>query len=88
MSEKFKPVSGGCLCGAVRYEAEVNLREAYYCHCQTCQKLTGSPATVGVLVKPGTLSYAKEEPKFYQSARWYLLNKCTPFYPKVIDIHQ
>lgn len=48
MEERFKPVSGSCFCGAVRYEAEVNLRAAYYCHCQACQKLTGSPASVGI----------------------------------------
>lgn len=68
MTQKYEPVTGGCFCGAVRYAADVNLREAYYCHCQACQKLTGSPASVGVLVKPGTLSYTKEEPKFFQSA--------------------
>ena len=68
MTGQYESVSGGCLCGAVRYEAEVKLHEAYYCHCQACQKLTGSPATVGVLVKPGTLSLAKEEPKFFQSS--------------------
>jgi hypothetical protein len=68
MTGKYEAVCGGCFCGAVRYEAEVNLHEAYYCHCQACQKLTGSPATVRVLVKPGTLSYTKEEPKFFQSA--------------------
>ena len=68
MTEKYHPVRGGYLCGAVRYEAEVNLHEAYYCHCRTCQKLSGSPAAIGVLVKSGTLSFAKEEPKFFQSS--------------------
>ena len=38
MSDEFVAVTGGCLCRAVRYEAEVNLREAFYCHCKTCQK--------------------------------------------------
>jgi hypothetical protein len=53
MTEKYESVSGGCFCGALRYEAQVNLHEAYYCHCQACQKLTGSPASAGVLVEPG-----------------------------------
>ena len=68
MSDKFVPVTGGCLCQAVRYEADVNLGEAYYCHCKTCQKSTGAPAEVGVLVKPGTLKFTKEDPKFFQSS--------------------
>ena len=41
MIEKYESVGGGCFCGVVRYEAAVNLQEAYYCH---CQKFTGSPA--------------------------------------------
>ncbi len=69
MSDKYIPVTGGCLCEAVRYEAEVNLNEAYYCHCKTCQKMTGAPAEIGVLVKPGTLKFTKEDPKFFQSSR-------------------
>ena len=68
MSVKFVPVTGGCLCEAVRYEAEVNLNEAYYCHCKTCQKTSGAPAEIGILVKPGTLKFTKEDPKFFQSS--------------------
>jgi hypothetical protein len=68
MSDEFVPVTGGCLCQAVRYEADANLREAFYCHCKTCQKTSGAPATVGVMVKPGTLEFTKEEPKFFQSS--------------------
>ncbi len=30
-------VTGGCFCRAVRYEAEVYLDDAYYCHCRICQ---------------------------------------------------
>jgi hypothetical protein len=68
MSDEFVAVTGGCLCRAVRYEAEVNLSEASYCHCKTCQKSSGAPAEVGVNVKPGTLKFAKEDPKFFQSS--------------------
>ncbi len=68
MSDKFVPVTGGCLCQAVRYEADVNLCEAFYCHCKTCQKTTGAPIEVGVMVKPGTLKFTKEDPKFFQSS--------------------
>ena len=66
MTDKYTPVTGGCFCGAVRFEAEVNLHTAYYCHCRSCQKLSGTPAVIGVFVKPGTLSFTKEEPKYFQ----------------------
>ena len=31
MSEKYTPITGGCFCGAVRYEAEASMHDAYYC---------------------------------------------------------
>jgi hypothetical protein len=36
--------SGGCLCGAVRYEVRGPLRDALVCHCSMCQRTHGAPA--------------------------------------------
>ena len=68
MSDKATAVIGGCLCGLIRYEAEVFLDEAYFCHCRMCQKTSGAPAEIAVLVKPGTLRFTGSEPKFYRSS--------------------
>jgi len=68
MEDEAHKVTGGCLCGAVRYEAEIYLRKAYYCHCRMCQKSSGAPVDVGVLVQPGTLAFTKDEPTYYQSS--------------------
>ena len=38
MKDTAKRVTGGCLCGNVRYEAQVFLKSAYYCHCRICLK--------------------------------------------------
>jgi len=35
-------ITGGCLCGAVRYTAEADPSSAIVCHCLDCQKFTGS----------------------------------------------
>ena len=61
-------VTGGCLCGRVRYEAEVFLKNGYICHCTICQKSSGQPAEITVLIRAGTLKYLKGEPKYYVSS--------------------
>jgi hypothetical protein len=33
--------TGGCLCGAVRYEVRGKLRGVVYCHCSQCRRQTG-----------------------------------------------
>ena len=68
MRKKFTAVSGGCFCGAVRYEADANLKEASYCHCKTCQKMSGAPAEIGVFIKAGTLKFTKHQPKYFQTS--------------------
>jgi hypothetical protein len=70
MGKQSRKATGGCLCGAVRYEAEVFLESAYYCHCKDCQKSSGQPAEVGVPVKVGSLRFTGEDPKYYISSQW------------------
>lgn len=68
MADRPRPVTGGCHCGAVRYEAEAFLESAYYCHCTDCQRSSGQPAEIGVPIKAGTLKFTREAPKFYASS--------------------
>jgi hypothetical protein len=39
------PLSGGCNCGAVRFEVSEPLVSAGYCHCTRCQRRSGSAAS-------------------------------------------
>jgi hypothetical protein len=50
------PASGGCLCGAVRYQITANPIASANCHCRTCQKAVGAPYTAILFVKSSTLS--------------------------------
>ncbi len=35
-------VSGGCACGAVRYETSSSFAFSFQCHCRKCQRATGT----------------------------------------------
>jgi hypothetical protein len=49
-------LTGGCGCGAVRYEvAESALESAAYCHCTRCQRRTGTAASVNARATPGAV---------------------------------
>jgi hypothetical protein len=39
-------VHGGCHCGSLRYEAEIDPERVGVCHCTDCQRLTGSAFSV------------------------------------------
>ena len=60
--------TGGCLCGALRYEAAVSESENWYCHCRMCQKATGSVVSTSALIKKSQLRMLKGTAKFYQSS--------------------
>jgi hypothetical protein len=50
------PLTGGCGCGAVRFEVAAPLTVALYCHCTRCQRRTGAAASANARVEPGSVS--------------------------------
>lgn len=55
------PLTGGCLCGGVRYEVTEPLLSASYCHCTRCQRRTGTAAAASARVAPGSLQVVQGE---------------------------
>ena len=49
------PLTGGCLCGGVRFEITEPLARARYCHCTRCQRRSGPAASAQARVAPGSL---------------------------------
>lgn len=48
------PLTGGCLCGGVRFEITEPLGAARWCHCSRCRRRTGAPASPQARVVPGS----------------------------------
>ena len=76
MKAETTHVCGGCLCGRIRYEADVFLKNGHLCHCTLCQKSTGQPAELTVLIKAGTLKYLKGEPKYFVTSKFGKRGSC------------
>jgi hypothetical protein len=45
MSDTFE---GRCLCGAVRFRAAMRPKWVLWCHCESCRRHTGAPASIFV----------------------------------------
>lgn len=59
------PFTGGCACGAIRYECSAAPLLSWKCHCRTCQQATGSAFNMNALVPATALKFTKGEPKYY-----------------------
>jgi hypothetical protein len=59
------PMTGGCLCGAIRYEASGEPVFSLLCHCRDCQRANGGAYTAAVRVAAACFRVTKGEPKLY-----------------------
>ena len=65
---KKVPITGGCLCGEIRYRVTGTALDTCLCHCRMCQKWSGGPVTVGSTYPIATVQFTKGEPKYYKSS--------------------
>ncbi|MBM3521090.1 MAG: GFA family protein [Alphaproteobacteria bacterium] len=63
-----KPTTGGCQCGAVRYQIDGPFNNPHICHCRMCQKAFGNyfAALVGSL--RDSFHWTKGAPGFFRSS--------------------
>ena len=57
------PVTGGCACGAIRYECLAEQMFTWKCHCRECQRSTGGGAAVNVVFPIAVVQFVKGTPK-------------------------
>ena len=60
------PQTGGCQCGALRYEITEVPRMVYTCHCTDCQRLTSSAFSMAVVVAAEAYRITRGEPRSLQ----------------------
>jgi hypothetical protein len=68
MANANLPVTGGCLCGAVRYVSVTPPSEGFYCHCRTCQRFFGGLSGAFVRIARASLVFTKGAPSYYRSS--------------------
>jgi hypothetical protein len=92
------PLTGGCLCGGVRFRVDAPLVVATYCHCTRCQRRTGTAASAQARIQPGSLTVTQGEelirtyappdgfPKLFCGACGSALWSQSPDDPEVISV--
>jgi hypothetical protein len=64
MSETMQ---GGCMCGRIRFSAEVEDDEAYLCHCRMCQRASGNVSLAMKNALKTSVTWERE-PDYYVSS--------------------
>ena len=62
------PFSGGCACGAIRYEVTAEPIVMFNCHCRDCQRASGGPYGAVVYVRAKAFKITKGKPRYYSTS--------------------
>jgi len=61
--EMSEPITGGCLCGEIRYECRGDPLRSFICHCTDCQRFSGSLFSAEVVFPKESLRIITGTPK-------------------------
>ena len=73
--------AGGCVCGAIRFSAAGDPLRVTVCHCQWCQRRTGSAFGIELVFDPDRIEMSGDSPARYrhvsdESGRWLEIEFC------------
>lgn len=60
-------LAGGCLCGAIRYTVDAEIKDLRACHCTHCQKASGTGASVNAVLPSAAVRFTKGTPKRFDA---------------------
>jgi hypothetical protein len=69
MNDTLPALTGGCLCGRVRYAATPDHRDGYYCHCRMCQLAFGNTRVAFMNLRKSQLQWLSQAPAYYASSK-------------------
>lgn len=64
----MSPISGSCLCGAVKYRCDAAPVMTAACHCTHCQKQSGSAFSVNIAIPKGSLQLTSGKTSVYEDS--------------------
>ncbi|MBL0115465.1 MAG: GFA family protein [Sphingomonadales bacterium] len=69
-------LTGGCHCGAIRYEVNGTPRHVALCHCQDCRRNAGAPMVSWAAFAEGELNLLGGAPKVFNSSGTAMRSFC------------
>jgi len=68
--------SGGCQCGALRYQFRAPLRDIAHCHCSVCRRCSGGIVTTWITVPRASFRWLAGTPREYASSASCTRSSC------------
>jgi hypothetical protein len=58
-------MTGGCLCGAIRYRVSQPIEKVIACHCTHCQRISGAACSHNAALQTSAVTFTAGTPKRY-----------------------
>jgi len=68
MNESMNPITGGCLCGSVRYKSSGDSTHPTLCHCSTCRRASGAQLLGWVTFPKREFRFTADPPTEFRSS--------------------
>jgi hypothetical protein len=75
--QSIERIDGGCLCGAIRYQASGAAYGITHCHCRTCRRASGAPFVTWAGFDADKFEFTQGQPATYGSSKNVVRTFCS-----------